>query len=529
MILKKPYAFLIKNFKLIHILIAIPLLYLIFKTGAITSFFYEYVNNNYYTNIINIPGTYINMFMYLAIIVVLLLVLAIYFLMRQKEKETKYYMFLMTYYISLFILLLFCHSILRDIEASLLEAQVVRGYRDIAFLLYLPQFYFVIFTLLRGIGFDIKKFNFEEDAKELEISDIDDEEFELIIGQNAYKYKRTFRRFIREFRYYVLENKGTFTVLMIILGTAVGGALYLNYGVYNRTYQQTQRMTHNNLLVTVNDAVLSNLDLGGNVIDDKYYLAVAVEIENKGKVSSSLDYENFRLELDNELILATLDRTDYFADLGIPYTRDTSIQPGEKNTYVLTYEVPVDKVNHSMNLKILESVTYQIGSVTPVYKSVNLKYDKIYENEQGKTIDFGNILELSETNLGMVQIQLKHYWLNSSHQYTYQVCKGECQSLKNKVVAPRNKILLVFERNLDMDEYSKYYKSRKGELEFTKDFIKVRYKIGNKEKTVSILDITPKELKDYWIFQVPKEINQASNIDLIIGVRGIEYTMKVKR
>src|SRR5699024_3037500 len=129
-------------------------------------------------------------------------------------------------------------------------AQTVRGIRDVAFIVYLPQFFFTLYCALRGIGFDIKKFNFDEDAKEMEITDIDDEEFELVFGKDAYKYKRTLRRFIREFKYYVLENKAAFAVLASMVVIAIGTILYLNFNVYHKTYRQTQRMTHNNLSVS---------------------------------------------------------------------------------------------------------------------------------------------------------------------------------------------------------------------------------------------------------------------------------------
>ena len=85
MVLRKPYAFLIRHFKLIHLLLCIPLIYLVIRTGAIANFLSSYVAANYYTNVTNIPGTYINYFMYLAIVMVILLVLAIYLLMRQRS------------------------------------------------------------------------------------------------------------------------------------------------------------------------------------------------------------------------------------------------------------------------------------------------------------------------------------------------------------------------------------------------------------------------------------------------------------
>lgn len=530
MVLKKPYAFLIKHFKLIHLLLSVPLIYLIIKTGAIASFFRSYVAANYYTNITNIPGTYINYFMYLAILVILLLVLAVYFLMKQKKKDTRFYLFLLIYYLLLFVILSVCYSILGAVESASVEAQTVRVYRDVSWILYIPQFFFTGYTLLRGIGFDLKKFNFEEDAKELEITDIDNEEFELVFGKDAYKYKRTFRRFIREFKYYVMENKVTFGILSAIIVVVFGTMFYLNFGVYHKSYRQTQRITHNNLVVRVTSSVLSNLDLGGNVIaPDKYYLAVGLQIKNNGTSSMELDYENFKAEVSGRLFTATLDRTSYFADLGIPYTRGMKIAPGEENTYVLTYDIEKELIDQDITLKILESLNMDVGSVTPIYKTVNLKYDKVFDNKEVRTVDFGKILEMSGSRVGMVQIQLKNSLVTNSYEYRYQSCSGSnCQNLRNKVVSGSKKTLLVLERMFSMDTYSSYYKARKGSGSFTSDFARVRYEIVGETKTSNISDVTPKELSDTWIFSVPEEMKHADKIELLIQLRGSIYVMKIK-
>ena len=47
MILKKPYAFLIKNFRAIHILLTLLCVYITYKTTGVISFFREYIANNY--------------------------------------------------------------------------------------------------------------------------------------------------------------------------------------------------------------------------------------------------------------------------------------------------------------------------------------------------------------------------------------------------------------------------------------------------------------------------------------------------
>ena len=47
MIIKKPYAFIIKHFRLIHLLLLIPMFYLVTQTKEIITFFSEYVANDY--------------------------------------------------------------------------------------------------------------------------------------------------------------------------------------------------------------------------------------------------------------------------------------------------------------------------------------------------------------------------------------------------------------------------------------------------------------------------------------------------
>ena len=525
MVLKKPYGFLIKHFKLIHLLLCIPLIYLVLRTGAIFTFLNDYVSADYYTTLTNIAGTYINAFMYLSILLVILLVLAIFFLMRQKEKDTKFYLFLMLYYILLFILISVSYGILNSIEAAEIEAQTARSYRDIAFIVYIPQFFFIIYTALRGIGFNIKKFNFDEDAKELEITDVDSEEFELILGKNNYKYKRTLRRFIREFKYYVLENKITFTILASVVVIALGTVLYLNFEVFHKTYRQTQAITHNHLNVTVTKSILTNMDIGGNTLpDNKYYLAIAVKIKNNLTSWATLDYENFKASVGNIQISPTLDKSSLFPDLGLPLSRDTRFKGKEENTYVLTYEIDSSLINSNINLQILEALGIEVGSITPVYKNVNLNYNKIFSQEEQRTIALGKILELSETDLGMVTLEINNYKMQSSYEYTYG------NNLKNKVSAKSsNNTLLILNKNFNMDKYTMYYKSRQGESNFVKDFIKLRYSMFDESKTITPTNLTPKELNGEWVLEIPKEVTYADKIDLLVSIRDKVYVMELKK
>ena len=102
MILKKPYAFLIKNFRKIHILLTILTGFIIFETHQLVVFFRDYIANNYSVTVTdNLVSTTISPWLYISIIVTILILVAVYILLKTKKKPTKMYFFTILYYIIL--------------------------------------------------------------------------------------------------------------------------------------------------------------------------------------------------------------------------------------------------------------------------------------------------------------------------------------------------------------------------------------------------------------------------------------------
>lgn len=532
MILKKPYAFLIKYFRIIHLALALPIIYLIIKTGRIVSFFKDYINSNYYTAISNIAGTYINYFMYFAVILILTISIFVYFLMRKKEKSTKFYFFVIIFYVILFIVIGITHSILSGMEIETMEATTARAYRDISYLFYLPQFFFAAFTIFRGVGFDLKKFNFELDIKELEITDIDSEEFELIIGIEDYKIKRNIRRFIRELKYYVKENRFIFTILCSITVIILGTILYLNIGVYNKTYKQKEALSHNSLNIRVTGSMLTNRDFGGRIFkDNKYYLVLQLKIENKGKESKTLDYNNFFITLDNRRAYPVLDRASYFLDYGEALRQDTELVPGNTNTYVLAYELSDKEINDKYNLRILESINYKVGEIAPEYKKVSLKPYKAIDIELIERLNLGKIATFEESNIGYSSIQIKNVSIKDSYSYNYNYCYSEnnCRELTENIAtnSSLNK-LIILEGNSIIDNTTLYYKSARTDRLIPNHFFSIQYEDYSGIHIVPIENKTPSTYKNGYILQVSSEIDLATKADLLITIRNKRYSINLK-
>ena len=86
MILRKPYAFLIKYFKIIHIILFLIFTYLVFEIRNIYMFFVNYVKNNNFTYFEGIANEYMNPLVFFLIILIIAFAISVYELMKKKEK-----------------------------------------------------------------------------------------------------------------------------------------------------------------------------------------------------------------------------------------------------------------------------------------------------------------------------------------------------------------------------------------------------------------------------------------------------------
>ena len=131
MILKKPYAFLIKNFKIIHIIIFLLAIYVNNYYIKISSFFRNYSSNNFYDY--NIAKDYLPIFSFIAIILLISFISIMLYLMNKKKKPIKLYIFSIIYYVILLISMLFIYNVINTLYEATLTQKLSRFYRDILY------------------------------------------------------------------------------------------------------------------------------------------------------------------------------------------------------------------------------------------------------------------------------------------------------------------------------------------------------------------------------------------------------------
>ena len=260
MIFRKPYAFLIKYFKLINFLLAVLTSYILYRSYNIVNFFNDYVVHNYTGNYYEgFYISYISPIMFILIVLIIIGVSSIILLLVNRKKPIKAYVATIVYYVLLIIFLNIVKNIMINLVEEVISAETSRLYRDIALIVTAPQVVFIVLFLLRGSGFNLKKFDFEKDIKEFEILAQDNEEFEFTFKNDGVKAKRTVHRFFREFVYYVKENKFMFIIITTILLIGLSYLIYKSFPeIIDRNYRQGESFYKDIFNISITDSIITN-------------------------------------------------------------------------------------------------------------------------------------------------------------------------------------------------------------------------------------------------------------------------------
>ena len=140
MLLRKPYAFLIKHFRIIHIILSAMMIYLVIRTNSIRVFLNEYIINQTSTVGLSLTDNYINTLMYIFPFLIIVLSIIIIALMHQKNKPIMFY--IVNILLSLIIVVMYsiCFSALTDMQGQLVDLRVSKALRDFIVILLLVQY-----------------------------------------------------------------------------------------------------------------------------------------------------------------------------------------------------------------------------------------------------------------------------------------------------------------------------------------------------------------------------------------------------
>lgn len=527
MILRKPFAFFIKHFRLIHLILTICAIFLIIKTNHILNFFLEYMDF-----MMSSPGSSVSTdlfgsLLFISIVIIIIGSNLIAFLMKKKGKPILFYIINIVIYILLGIMYIFSYSMIGSLEIGMVEIRTLKLFQDFLSITFILQIISVVALVIRTLGFDIKKFNFDRDLEELNTSSDDNEEVEINLEVDVDQFKRNIRKKVRHFKYVYAENKNILNIVFGVLGFVLIVILYLQIGVYHRVYHQNQNFKTTTYQMNVSSSYAVTTDLNGSVIDPNTTFVLA-EIKLKGLSLRDIKFQKARisLQIKDHVFYHKKEYLDEFSDLGTVYSNQKF--NNETKTYLFVFQIPNDYKNKRMVLqyKDIDNKTIRIR-----LKPNHFDHNKSYQYNLGDIISFKNSI-LKNT---IIQINNAKVYEKIKHKYRFcldqNTCSDSYEYLVPTYTGTYDKALLKIEGKLKLDD-KKQIDGVQNMYQFIERYGTFSYIINGKEKKMKtqIKQVKPHKNtnNDTYYIEVDKEMISADHITLHFNIRDKEYNCNVK-
>ncbi len=502
MVFKNPYGYLIKHFKLIHFILTGIYIYLAINTNRVLRYYNMFINNSA-SKLDAIK--YINQLYLVFIIISVVICIIVYALMRYKKKPRLLYLILIGLYIFVGVMVNVSYRGLNTIYFSVLETKTLLLYRDLLNIVIWAQYISIVFSLVRAMGFDIKKFNFVNDLNDLHLDEKDTEEIELELGGSE-SVQRKFHRSLREFKYYYLENKAFIFLIFFVLLIVFFSGFFVNKEVINKVYNEGENVSTDNYRFVVLDTFITNQDYYGSAItnNDSMFVIVRMNIgTNQG--AKVFKTSNLILKVNHHSYSVNNRYSDNFLDLGNGY-KESKIS--NVSTYLFIYNVDLDDIDGKM---ILEYAGDKEIRLVPKYlDEVNNKQ----EFSLGQSIDF------SKSTLGYGNLSISSYKIDKSFSYSYQYeVRGE-KNVGNLTISGGDKYIMHLEMKEDVPYFDMYT--------FLSYLGKLKYSANHQEYVVNYSDKTPGSYKNGLYLLVDSNMENADSIWFEFRIRDSLFVYRLK-
>ncbi len=532
MVFRKPYAFLIKNFKIIHLILFGLMTWFFLKIRNIVSFLNDYIDKKTYSQITGVVDEYFGSWTVLLPLLIIGIIIAIIALLKQKKKPIKYYVFALITIIIQIVLISLTRSVFNDIqmgEATSVFTQVICDLSSVLSLLIIP---FALIALIRAVGFNVKQFNFKKDLIELDINESDREEVEFEVEVDTENVMARLNRRLRFIKYVYLENKVIFWCVggLCVFGIILSIVLYI--ASIEKIYSENESFKVGVMELKVTNSYKTKYSYNGNQIrSDKFYVAVKLDAKNLSNKEVNIPYKYLYLKVaDGVKYIPTDNYVNEFSDLGNRYISSDKVKAKEERQILLLYEVDLEYEKNKMQFEYLVSKTD--SDKDSVFDTTKVKLKPVEfagtttvdEKELKENLSFDNSL-LAGTELEIDEVEF-----NNRYSYTYKQTIGSLEKEFTKSIIPTDtsrysKTIMRIKANLKKNDkldhrvYSSLY---------TK-FATIEYNIDGKAKRqpVNVIDVTPSSNMEYTYLEVLEEVSKATKVSLVFNIRDKEYKYKL--
>ena len=508
------------------------MLYSIYRTELMLNFLNEYTLTN--TPVIGRPilASLYNAWVFVLPIVVLVFSSILLVIMSYKQKPRTYYFLMILAHIIFLGLFIYGFVLFGRMQETIVDLRTVKAFRDLLLYGIVLQGILAIASLIRGVGFDIKKFDFGQDLQDLEISQKDNEEFELAINFDLNDKARTGRRILRKTKYFCKEHK---FFLRMVTGICVIGLLYYayySYSIYHKVSKEGTNFDMNGFTLGATRSYLVTEDYRGHTLneDGTYLLVVDLNVKYNYTVPKALATGAIELKVSGDTYHHTNKYSGLLDDLGIVYNNQTV--GNEFTHYLLVYEISEKTINSEMRLGFRNMDNGETAYV-------KLEPTKLYEEKETLTeAKLGEELNFKNSHLGNTTLKITDYEMRDRFTIRYLFCTKTTNNCMDSI-----EYLMP---NLYNSNYDKTLLKLNAEIHFDKNFVsanvkdiysffsilgKIEYEIDGQKKTQDVYLGEVKNAKipeGTYYLEVFREIKIADKIDLVFQVRNHTYRYSLK-
>lgn len=538
MILRKPYAFFIKQFKMIHFVLALLISFLVYRTTLIIGFFSEYLSSS----LVSVDPTAVDRLfgseVYAAIFTIIAASILLLWILVVKKKPFLFYITNIVVIAAVLFIFNFASSVINDLIFQTVHLRTIRLARDLLLISVVGQLFSLIKVFIYATGFDIKKFDFGQDLSDLQIEEEDNEEFEFEINVDTNKAHRHVRRRVRFSKYVYVENKFLINIGLLLLVAIIFFVVYFNQNIYNKVYKEKNAFLTSEFNIQINNSYITKRNHKNKDVSHYKMSFVAVEIQlmKHGVKNIKLDPARCQLIVNNKSYYHQFGVNELVPDLGPAYGNENI--PSEFTRYLLIYEVPEKYLEDGkMQFKYLDTFGFENGRWQPRFVHVDLNPRKLDKVVKTNNFKLGDELSFAESILGDTTFKLNSVNIAREYKLNYQFCakKDECydsvEYLRTDIYNQYDKTIMEingvvnFDNKLAIPPIVDTY-------EFIEKFGSISYKINGqlKEHKVEIKQVKPlkfRKANNYYI-EVLSEVEKASEIYLNFNIRDIKYIYQLK-
>ena len=519
MVLRKPYKFLIKHFRFIHLLLAVMSSYLLTRTNSLISFFNDYINNTETLIGAGTSNEYFTVLMIIFCVGILIGSVIILFIMKMKDKPILFYIINIIAYVIITVIYLYDNSIIQKLELSTIDIRTIKLASDFTLICFLIQTLSTIILFVRGIGFSIKKFNFEQDLK-FDIDERDNEEFEFDVDIDKNKIKRKINKRIRDFKYNYHENKFLINMAMLILLLIIGLIIFLNIKVFNKIYKENNLITTTEFSYTITDSYLINTSYKNKKITNNYLLVAKMKIKANSNDLKVFEPARVLLHIGKVRYNPTTKYKDDVIDLGNVY--DGEKISNEFSEYLLVFEIPKKYINKKKILSYSDPYS-------SVYKT-KLSSEKFNKKDSAKA-KFPETIKLNSELISNVEFKINSYTITDrvKSEYTFCETSKNCYTSYEYIVPTLtdNYTKYIFKIDSTINFNGQQLTNFKDISDIIETFGTIKYTLDGEEKEMKtkIKEVSPRKGRrsGIYYFEIYKEIKSATNISLILNIRNSKY------